>query len=143
MPGFCEDQARELAETGAAAARRFAPVGREVDEDGNDQGESGELRKSITADPVRRRGRIYLAGFTAHVSYASYVNDGTRAHIIRARNKRALRFFTIGKEILRASVNHPGFRGAHFMELAVAEAEREWQQRADADLQILISEVFT
>jgi hypothetical protein len=142
LPEYCADQAAKLAELGAAAARRNAPVGREIDEHGRDVGESGELRRSIKAGPVRRNGVRYEASFGSKLKYASYVNDGTRAHIIRPRTKKALRFFDKGKEVLSAEVHHPGFRGAHFMERGLAEAEREWGEQAESDLRILASEVF-
>lgn len=64
------------------------------------------LKRSIHA--------TYLGGsrwtITASAPYAKFVHEGTRPHVIRARNARALRFFweRQGKVVTLRQVNHPG-----------------------------------
>lgn len=56
-----------------------------------------------------------------NVDYAGFVNDGTRPHIIRPKNKRALRFVVDGRVVFATVVHHPGTRAKPFMDRAVAE----------------------
>lgn len=51
---------------------------------------------------------------------ARWLNDGTRAHIIRARNKKALFFYNReGEPIITQQVRHPGTKATHFAEKAL------------------------
>jgi hypothetical protein len=57
------------------------------------------------------------------VDYAVMVEDGTRPHIIRPRNKRALRFRPggSGRYVFAKFVRHPGTRPQPFMDRALVE----------------------
>lgn len=76
---------------GEAYAKREAPVKR------------GTLRRSITSR-VESGGRRGVIG--TNLSYARPVHDGSRAHVIRPRTKRAL-FWKGAKHPVRM-VRHPG-----------------------------------
>jgi hypothetical protein len=107
------------------ASRRLAELAREfcpVDEDGE---HPGQLLDSIRALRVRRTREGYLGGAAAEAEYASYVEWDTRAHEIRPRLRRALRFTIEGRDVFAARVMHPGTRGAHFMARAAARLEEE------------------
>lgn len=43
------------------------------------------------------------------------LDQGSRAHSIRARRKKALRFVVNGRVVFRRSVMHPGTRGSGFL----------------------------
>jgi hypothetical protein len=49
-------------------------------------------------------------------------HEGTRRHIIRARNARALAFVWHGKLVFRRSVNHPGTRANPYLVIAMSQA---------------------
>jgi len=55
------------------------------------------------------------------VNYVNFVLFGTRPHIIKAKNKRALRFSykNLDEFIYRKSVHHPGYRGDDFLKKAL------------------------
>jgi len=43
------------------------------------------------------------------------LDQGSKAHVIRARRRKALRFVVNGKVVFRRSVMHPGTRGSGFL----------------------------
>jgi hypothetical protein len=43
------------------------------------------------------------------------LDRGSKAHVIRARRRKALRFVVNGKVVFRRSVMHPGTRGSGFL----------------------------
>lgn len=59
------------------------------------------------------------------VSYARYVHDGTRPHIITARNAKALRWESGGVVHFATSVKHPGYKGNPFLTDALTASEGE------------------
>lgn len=59
----------------------------------------------------------------AFTDYASYVNDGTRPHVIRGNPMLTFRTRS-GAWVSVPMVNHPGSRADHFMDRG-AEAARE------------------
>lgn len=112
----------------------------------------------------RRTGNLSRAVFTKMIDdltgvvgvgkeapYARFVNDGTRPHIIAARNAKALAFhvngfytsytsnagitrqaYNKGDLIFRKVVHHPGTKPRHFMEAALAAAKPEIQRIIEA-----------
>lgn len=57
------------------------------------------------------------------VSYARFENDGTRPHLIRAINKKVLRFPGSGGQLVFVKqVHHPGTTGSQFLTLALQAA---------------------
>lgn len=83
--------------------------------------DTGRLRASIQGEA--RRTWTLRPQFTvfSNVEYAPFVNDGTRPHVIRPKNKQVLRF-TVGNQVVFAKVvNHPGTRARPFLDRAVRE----------------------
>lgn len=69
--------------------------------------DSGDLAGSY----IYRRVRRLTARVGSHLDYARHVELGTRPHVIRAKNKKSLRFSVggpFGPFVLRRAVNHPG-----------------------------------
>lgn len=76
---------------------------------------SGEL---VNVDTGRyRAGWKTRTTFTArgpgvqvynNVEYAPIIEEGSRPHVIRAKNKKALKFRVGGRTVIVTSVNHPG-----------------------------------
>lgn len=68
--------------------------------------------------------------------YAEFVVEGTRPHIIEAKNARALRFQRGGQTVFAKSVQHPGTKPNDFLEgpanQAEGQLERELERAADA-----------
>jgi hypothetical protein len=56
------------------------------------------------------------------VSYAPYLEEGTKPHIIRPKTKKALRFKVGGRTVFAAFVNHPGTKAGHVLTDAVRQA---------------------
>jgi HK97 gp10 family phage protein len=83
--------------------------------------DTGRLRDSIKAEPVKTTGIFHMtSGVVATAPYARYVHEGTRPHIIRARNAKALHFYwdKVGGEVFFKSVNHPGTKARPFLRTA-------------------------
>lgn len=82
---------------------------------------TGRLRSSGKMD-IRMTTAGPAGKVTFTVSYAQYVHEGTRAHIIRARRKKALKFVGRGGGVvIRREVHHPGTRARPFLERALQE----------------------
>lgn len=92
------------------ALKREAPVGKGPT--------AGKLRDSI--DYTSRVGtNSAQMVFSTRVPYAKYVLDGTRPHVIRARNARALHWTDASGDRFARVVNHPGTRPNLFPTRAV------------------------
>ena len=76
---------------------------------------TSRLRSSIHHRKVGYRR--WMVG--TDVVYAVPVEEGSAPHVIRPRNRKALRFQMGGRTVFARSVNHPGFRGHHYMRLSV------------------------
>lgn len=75
----------------------------------NNPVQTGNMRDRTTVrDSARGDGVIVTA--VVDTDYAEYVSEGTRPHVITAKNARALRFSWHGRTVYFRSVNHPGTR---------------------------------
>ncbi|MDO8940901.1 MAG: hypothetical protein Q7U98_17235 [Methylicorpusculum sp.] len=88
---------------------------------------TGILQQSINWRPLGNGAEIY-----ANAEYAGWVEEGTAAHVIRPKDRKALRFpvsggagFGFAKEI-----NHPGSKAHPFFFADVANREERMQARA-------------
>lgn len=82
---------------------------------------TGRLRGSIRAEPPRifsLRGSVRVG---SDLEYAAFVNDGTRRHTIRAKNKPYLVFRVGGQWVKVKEVNHPGTKARPFLDRALRE----------------------
>lgn len=90
------------------------------------QNRTGNLEKSIGA--ITNAGSTsddFGAEIVALENYASYVENGTRPHVIQARRSAVLAFVNqSGEQMFRVSVHHPGTKPSVFMGLAYLKAER-------------------
>lgn len=110
------NRALEMTTTSIArAAVRNAPV--------NKQSGGGNLRQSIRSQVTGLRGIIDV-----RAKYALPVHEGTRPHIIRARNARVLANRRTG-QFFGKTVRHPGTRAQPFLRKAV-EDEKANTERA-------------
>jgi hypothetical protein len=86
---------------------------------------SGDLERSIGS--IVDAGSTtddYGAEIVALAQYASYVEDGTKPHVIEARRTAMLRWVNqLGAVMFRMRVNHPGTAPRPFMGLAYIKAE--------------------
>jgi hypothetical protein len=72
----------------------------------------------------------------------SYVELGTRAHVIEAKTGHTLHFFDGPEEVWAKRVHHPATHGKHMFRQGLDDAVREWRASGDKDLQELATEVF-
>ena len=79
---------------------------------------TGHLRRGITTDV----GNMEVTVHTSNIKYARGVEEGTRPHIIRAKNKKAL--YWKGAKHPVKSVRHPGSRAKPFL-IPAFEKEKE------------------
>ncbi|WP_418346091.1 hypothetical protein [Rhodococcus pyridinivorans] len=86
---------------------------------------TGFLGRSIHEDPLVFSGPFRLStGVTATADYAAAVHDGTRPHVIRARNGQYLKFPGRNGPVFARSVNHPGTRPRPFLRNAAEQVLR-------------------
>ena len=79
---------------------------------------TGHLRRGITADV----GNMEVTVHTSNIKYARGVEEGTRPHTIRAKNKKAL--YWKGAKHPVKSVRHPGSKAKPFL-IPAFEKEKE------------------
>ena len=86
--------------------------------------DTGRLRASIRLE--RRSFLGFRTRWTigSDVEYAPMVNDGTRPHLIRPKNAKALRFKMGGRTVFAKVVKHPGTRARPFLDRALREVAR-------------------
>jgi hypothetical protein len=96
----------ETTEASLSMAKIFTPV------------RTGNLRagnrKTMRATRTTVRGTV-----ENRIKYARWVHEGTRAHLIRARRAKFLRFSYDGQVIFRRVVRHPGTKGQPFLYMGV------------------------
>jgi len=83
--------------------------------------DTGRLRASIKGQAQRTWTLRPQFVVGSNVDYAEYVHDGTRPHVIRPRNARALRFVVGGQVVYARVVHHPGTRAKPFLDRALRE----------------------
>lgn len=76
---------------------------------------NGELEARVGANPAPGNYRI---------GYAIFMHRGTRPHIIRPRQAKALRFVVNGRVVYAAKVNHPGTRPRPYLTRPLREVFR-------------------
>lgn len=114
----------DLVLRGRVARRRVAArterVVRLAEQGGARHGSMGRsIRSRIDTDA---RGLPQGVVWVAHPA-GRYVLEGTRAHLIRPRRARALRFKARSGDIVFAKlVRHPGYRGSNFLLEALRRA---------------------
>jgi|15BtaG_2_1085339.scaffolds.fasta_scaffold01283_3 HK97 gp10 family phage protein len=89
---------------------------------------TGALKRSITAKVTRRKGLDSFATLSTNDNkYASFVEFGTRPHVINAKRSPLLKFYweEQGKWFTGKSVNHPGAPAQPFLVSAVDKAAKE------------------
>ena len=79
---------------------------------------TGHLRRGITTDI----GNMEVTVHTSNIKYARGVEEGTRSHTIRAKNKKAL--YWKGAKHPVKSVRHPGSRAKPYL-IPAFEKEKE------------------
>lgn len=104
---------------------------------------SGDLQKSI--EPRLRSTHTGAAGeINVGEDYASYVKDGTKPHMIVAKNLGVggtLRFEIGGRTIFRRSVNHPGTKPNDFVTPGVVEGQQVLDHDAEQAVRKLKSRI--
>ena len=101
----------------------------------DDSFKGNKLRHSIRYSvPSNTKIKVYTSA-----KHASFVEDGTRPHVIRARRAKTLAFYseTLNRFVFPRSVNHPGTKPTKFFSRAVAGAEQELSARITEDLRAL------
>jgi hypothetical protein len=84
---------------------------------------TGYLLSTIRKQRSYVRGSVTVVVGSKKIDYTQYVNDGTRPHVIAARNRKYLRFVTHGGQIVFAKrVQHPGTKPTYFIDRAMIYA---------------------
>jgi hypothetical protein len=82
---------------------------------------SRHTRSGETARNLRSRSDAREVEWYNGAPQALFLEEGTRPHVIRPRNARALRWFGPGGPIFARSVRHPGTRAQPWLEPAIRD----------------------
>ena len=82
--------------------------------------QSGNLKNSLQL--IRESPLSWKIGSDVRLApYSNFVHFGTRPHIIRPKNKKALRWVSNGSFIFAKEVKHPGYIGDPFLHRALRD----------------------
>lgn len=79
------------------------------------QKRTGKTHKKTKPRVIRRGGKTLIIGVKNTAKHAAVLEKGSKAHVIRARRRKALRFMAGGKLVFRKAVNHPGTKPYRFL----------------------------
>lgn len=97
--------------------------------------QSGKTRASIKGSHGGGRGRLIAGGMS------KFLQSGTKAHVIRPKRGRFLRFIAGQRVVFAKSVNHPGTAERPFMTIARDAGEQALAYAADLYLSHAISRI--
>lgn len=92
---------------------------------------SGNLMNSHIRTPIAISGKKITAGIENTASYAMYVHEGTRPHVIRPRRAQVLYFVSPGRgayppgPVFAKQVHHPGTKPRPWLRMAAREVSRK------------------
>ncbi len=92
---------------------------------------TGDLERSIAALHDTATRQDYGSEIVALKKYASWVENGTRPHVISAKNVKALHFIWKDVPVFFKRVNHPGSKPHVYMGLAYFKAQRVLQRESE------------
>ena len=95
---------------------------------------SGALVDAFGHGPKKIQGGWEIGADRQRAPHAVFVHWGTRPHIIRPKNKKALRWAGGGGFIFARFVNHPGYKGDPFLVNAANQAMREFPRMVEQPL---------
>lgn len=90
------------------------------------------LRNQIEGRMVSTSEASAEAELISAAEYSSFVNDGTRPHVIRPRNAAVLAFDRGGSPVFARRVQHPGTAAQPFMKAGEDAADEVLQSAATA-----------
>lgn len=67
--------------------------------------------------------------------YGKWVHDGSRPHTIKPKNRKALRWVKGSNFVFAKKVNHPGYKGDAFFELAVRDEVPRFERWLEREIQ--------
>ena len=90
--------------------------------------QSGAMRKRIHWRLIASSLAEATGEFASPVEYSSFVEDGTKPHVIRPRSGKFLRFKGSGGMVYARSVRHPGSRARKMFARSVPKIQSELQR---------------
>lgn len=103
----------------------------------------GEAKKEAPVDTglLRKQIKSQVRGDHAvvfnHIAYAFFVHEGTKSHVIKAKNKRSLSW---GAGLFATSVQHPWTRANPFFERAKENSQDKIRERLSHLITALVNE---
>jgi len=89
---------------------------------------TGVMERNVTHKVKSMAGTVYIDDRDMMVqwrgrpiNYAFFVLYGTQPHEIKPKNKKALRFDTLGGFVFSKTVHHPGYAGDDFLTAGMQE----------------------
>jgi len=95
---------------------------------------TGALVDAFGHGPKKIAGGWEIGADRQRAPHAVFVHWGTKPHVIRPKNKKALRWAAGGSFIFAKFVNHPGYKGDPFLINAANQAIREFPQMVEQSM---------
>ena len=90
--------------------------------------DTGNMEDNISFRVRKEYGEVFIEDngmMVEHkgknINYASFVLFGTRKHIIKPKEKKTLRFSSVGAFVYAKAVKHPGYKGDNFLHEGVQD----------------------
>jgi len=131
MAGLAADDDTLASGLALAAERAVEEGAEEAKTSHRFQTRTGKLVDGIQGRLVERTARGGVAEMTSTAPHSQAVNDGTKAHVIEAKDAQALRFQSGGETVFRRRVNHPGTDADPFFDRGEARATGVLEDAAD------------
>lgn len=87
---------------------------------------TGALARSLGHGPKKIPGGWEIGHDLQQAPHAPFVHWGTKAHDIRPKNKKVLRFQIGNRNVFAKFVHHPGYKGDPWLTKAADQAMREF-----------------
>lgn len=84
--------------------------------------QKGAIIRSLGSGPRRIPGGFEIGHDSQKAPHAVFVHWGTKAHVIKPKNKKRLRFQVGGGHVFARWVNHPGYKGDPWLKHAFDRA---------------------
>lgn len=86
------------------------------------------LEKTQTKVIRRRNGRVVVLRVANNTKVARFLEKGTKAHPIKAKRRKSLRWWGFGRVIYRKAVQHPGTKPYRFLSRARNRAYLDFEK---------------
>lgn len=102
---------------------------------------TGTLERAVQSEVTDGGFRGVVSLNEGVADYGPCVHEGSRAHVIRPRNKRVLRWLGKGGFVFSKISHHPGYKGDPFLYDALDDNSAEIDKIFDEEIETAVNEL--